>query len=141
MANDKIQIKPENFSPVVSYMLDQWLASVGTVGDGTTIEFATQLEKMDYAGLAKEFARDGYDRLSETQRQELLDVVQDAGCKARKILETDSIGQRISRSVGALGYVLGDGLSVVASQIVRGSDEILPPLAFSYEPPSNDRCR
>jgi hypothetical protein len=141
MTDENLQIAPENIASVVSYMLDRWVTLVGTVGDGTTIEFASRLEHIDFPQLEKEFAKDGYDRLSDAQRAELLGVVQNAGCKARKVLETDSIGQRIGRSVEAMGYTIADATVTVASEIVRGSDELLPPLNWSYAPPSSDRCR
>lgn len=134
---------PQGVIKTNEYWLDRWLATVGTVGDSTTLEYAAKFEKITPADVQADLKKFGRTDFSEQETVALAEIVRDAGCRARKVLETDSITQRVMRTADMTADFSGTAFHMALTNVVRGGDDrLLPPLDFNATTPAaKETCR
>ena len=134
--NDR-DITREQILSTYRMAVDVWLSSVGTIGDDTSMERALRFEGATPQQLMDEVGLKWHNKLSLQDYEDLSALLRNAGCNARKILENDSIGQRAERTADAAGDMVDLASRMLATGLVRGSDDTqLPPMEWRKGDPN-----
>lgn len=119
----------EQLLKAAHYRLEQWVTSVGTIGDRTTLADVQKMAGLNIPELRAQFGPADRQTLSDKDMLVVQAEVRHAASQARGILESDSITQRLSRTVGSsAAYAVETGKGVLSSMVQGAYDPAMPPL-------------